>query len=73
LDKLPLRWRWLKKRRLIVKQKVLSKKALAKQQGISRSSLYYELKQPKKDWRIKNRIESVLKDNPSSTATGESL
>jgi transposase InsO family protein len=50
---------------MIVKQKVLSKKALAEQQGISRSSLYYRLKQPQKDWRLKNRIESVLKDNPS--------
>jgi len=50
---------------MIAKQKVLSKSALAKQQNISRSSLYYRLKQPQKDWRSKNRIESVLKDNPS--------
>lgn len=50
---------------MIAKQKVLSKSALAKQQNISRSSLYYRPRQPDKDWRIKNRIESVLKDNPS--------
>src|SRR3990172_3089 len=50
---------------MIAKQKVLSKSALAKQQNISRSSLYYRLKQPQKDWRSKNRSESVLKDNPS--------
>jgi len=50
---------------MIVRQKVLSKTSLAKQQNISRSSLYYRPKQPDKDWRIKNKIESILKDNPS--------
>jgi transposase InsO family protein len=50
---------------MIAKQRALSKKAFAKQQGISRSSLYYQPKQPQKDWWLKNRIEWVLKDNPS--------
>lgn len=45
--------------------KPLTKTALAKQQGISVSSLYYRPKQPAKDWHLKNRIEAVLKDNPS--------
>jgi len=45
--------------------KPLTKKALARQQGISISSLYYRPKQPTKDWHLKNRIEAVLKDNPS--------
>lgn len=50
---------------MIARVNVLSKKELAKQQGISRSSLYYQLKMPAKDWRLKNRIEAVLKENPS--------
>lgn len=50
---------------MIVKTKVLSKKELAKKQGVSRSSLYYQLKMPAKDWYLKNRIEMVLKENPS--------
>jgi len=50
---------------MISKTKVLSKKALAKQQGISRSSLYYQLRMPAKDWWLKNRIEMALKENPS--------
>lgn len=50
---------------MIAKVKVLSKKELAKKQGISRSSLYYQLKMPVKDWHLKNRIEMVLQDNPS--------
>src|SRR3989344_3037922 len=50
---------------MIAKTKVLSKKELAKKQGISRSSLYYQLKMPIKDWHLKNRIETVLKENPS--------
>lgn len=57
-----------KKRRMIVKatkEKPLSKTALAKQQGISLSSLYYRPKLPKKDWLLKNRIEGVLHEHPS--------
>lgn len=45
--------------------KPLTKTALAKQQGISISSLYYQPKQPAKDWYLKNRVEEVLKANPS--------
>ncbi len=57
-----------KKRRMIVKAaatKPLTKTALARQQGVSVSSLYYRPKQPAKDWYLKNRIEAVLKDNLS--------
>lgn len=50
---------------MIARAKVLSKKELAKKQGISRSSLYYHLKMPAKDWHLKNRIEMVLRKNPS--------
>lgn len=53
-----------KKRRMIAKTKVLSKQELAKQLGISCSSLYYWLKMPAKDWRFKNQIELVFKDHP---------
>jgi len=45
--------------------KPLTKTALAKQQGVSVSSLYYRPRQPAKDWHLKNQIEAVLKDNPS--------
>lgn len=50
---------------MITKVKVLSKKELAKQQGISRSSLYYQPRLEKKDWWLKNRIELVLQEHPS--------
>ena len=50
---------------MIAKTKVLSKKELAKSQGISRSSLYYQSRLEKKDWHLKNRIELILHDNPS--------
>ena len=43
----------------------VTKTALAQEQGISRTSLYYKSKQPDKDWLLKNQIEQVLKDNPS--------
>ena len=46
-------------------EKPLTKTALARQQGISLSSLYYKPKQPKKDWLIKNQIEKVLHQHPS--------
>lgn len=45
--------------------KPLTKKALAKEQGVSISSLYYQPKQPAKDWHLKNQIEEVLKNNLS--------
>lgn len=50
---------------MIAKAKVAYKKELARKQGISRSSLYYQPKMPSKDWHLKNRIEMVLKENPS--------
>lgn len=42
-----------------------SKTALAKSLGVSRSTLYYQPKQPQKDWHLKNRIEMVLTNHPS--------
>jgi len=47
------------------KNKPLTKTDLARQQGISISSLYYRPKQPTKDWHLKNQIEKVLHKNPS--------
>jgi len=49
----------------MAKVKNLSKTALARQQGISRSSLYYRSKLDRKDWIIKNQIEKTLRENPS--------
>lgn len=49
----------------MAKVKVLSKSALAKEQGISRSSLYYQPRLDKKDWILKNQIEKTLKQHPS--------
>ena len=46
-------------------EKPLTKTALARQEGISISSLYYQPKLPQKDWLLKNQIERVLHDNPS--------
>lgn len=42
-----------------------NKKVLAEWLGISRSTLYYKLKQPSKDWKIKQEIERTLKDHHS--------
>ena len=42
-----------------------SKTALAKELGISRSSLYYRPKKPDKDWQLKCEIEKVLRQYPS--------
>ncbi|PIR06088.1 MAG: hypothetical protein COV55_05190 [Candidatus Komeilibacteria bacterium CG11_big_fil_rev_8_21_14_0_20_36_20] len=49
----------------MAKANKLSKIALTKEQGISRSSLYYQPKLEKKDWILKNQIEKTLKLNPS--------
>lgn len=46
-------------------EKPLTKTALAKQEGISLSSLYYQPKLPRKDWMLKNQIEQVLHQHPS--------
>ena len=43
----------------------LTKTELAKSLGISRSMLYYEHRQPKYDWWMKQRIEIVLREHPS--------
>ena len=40
-----------------------SKKELARQLGVSRQSLYYKPKLPKKDLELKYKIEQVMKDN----------
>lgn len=50
---------------MIARVKLLSKKALAQEQGISRSSLYYWPRKPRQDWQLKNQIELVLKKHPS--------
>ncbi len=43
----------------------ITKSELAKQLGVARSSLYYELKRPLIDNEVKAQIESVLTDNHS--------
>lgn len=43
----------------------IPKSVMAKQQGISVSSLYYKPKKPQKDWQLKNRIEKTLSKHPS--------
>jgi transposase InsO family protein len=49
---------------LIKKQKT-TKAALARQLGVSRSSLYYVSKQLPKDWALKNDIGKVMDEHPS--------
>ena len=49
----------------VVAEKPLTKTALAKEQGISISSLYYQPKLPTKDWLLKNQIETTLHSHPS--------
>ena len=43
----------------------INKTALAYQLGISRSMLYYQHKQPDKDWQLKTEIEQVLHKHQS--------
>ena len=43
----------------------MTKTKLANMMGISRSGIYYQPKQPDKDWLTKIKIEQVLHDNPS--------
>lgn len=43
----------------------VSKKELAKRNGVSISSLYYQPKLPAKDWHLKNLIEGVLHSHPA--------
>lgn len=42
-----------------------NKSAMARELGVSRSLLYYQHKQKKKDWDLKCEIEKVLRDYPS--------
>lgn len=42
-----------------------SKTLRARELGISIRSLYYKRKQPDKDWKLKCRIEEVLREHPS--------
>lgn len=37
----------------------------ARELGISRSTLYYKPKKPDRDWRLKCRVEEVLREHPS--------
>lgn len=43
----------------------LGKSELARQLGVSRSSLYYVSRKEKKDWLLKAKIEEVLRAHPS--------
>lgn len=43
----------------------VTKTALARSLGVSRASLYYVPQKENKDWRIKARIEEVLREHPS--------
>lgn len=46
-----------------MKEKSQTSKTLrARELGVSRQSLYYQPKQPNKDWRLKCRIEEVLRE-----------
>jgi transposase InsO family protein len=42
-----------------------NKTALAKSIGVARSTLYYKSKMKEKDWRLKQKIEDVLREFPS--------
>lgn len=42
-----------------------SKTLRARELGISRSSLYYKQKKPEEDWKLKCKIEEVLREHPS--------
>lgn len=49
----------------INRQRNLTKADVAKELGISRSSLYYRHKKPIEDMEVKTQIESVLTDHPA--------
>ena len=42
-----------------------SKTLRARELGISRSNLYYKQKKPEEDWKLKCKIEEVLREHPS--------
>lgn len=43
----------------------ISKVLRAKELGVSVRSLYYKQKKPEEDWKLKQRIEEVLREHPS--------
>lgn len=43
----------------------MTKAALARRLGISRSTLHYVRKRPRTDWALKTQIEAVLHEHPS--------
>lgn len=49
----------------VTKGKNLTKSEIAKELGISRSSLYYQHKKPSEDLEVKTQIESVLTNHPA--------
>jgi len=48
-----------------VTNKEFTKTAYAESLGVSRASLYYQQKQPEKDWHTKQMIEGALREFPS--------
>lgn len=46
-------------------RKVFTKTAFARSIDVSRATLYYRQKQPEKDWALKQRIETVLREYPA--------
>lgn len=49
----------------MIRTSVLPNSELVPYAGISRSTLYYQPKQPIKDWSLKRQIEEVLREHPS--------
>lgn len=49
----------------VAEAKPLTKTDLAKEQRISRASLYYRPIKPQKDWQLKNQMERILSKHPS--------
>jgi putative transposase len=48
-----------------MEKEVMSKSALARSLGVSRSALYYVPRKEKKNWALKGRIEAVLREYPA--------
>lgn len=46
-------------------KKVFTKTAFAKSINVSRATIYYQARQPDKDWETKQLIEAVLRDKPA--------
>lgn len=49
----------------MIAESTATKTALARELGVSRSSLYYRPRLPDKDWILKTKIEEVLRTHPS--------